>query len=176
MRNTWFGEYPLPLNCSRYILMGKKKMQERERGGKKERGETGCWGKRGAEEVKRERRRARGEEGEFTKAAQEGTHYDIKQDLISESDLMRWLSWPINQAGFWPCCNMAHLSPLCTKASLDAELLTALKALQKQHQAKKKREKRHITSRLSSLRVFPMLTHPFACPSALVVHRVNWTP
>lgn len=30
-----------------------------------------------------------GREGEFTKAAQEGTHYDIKQDLISESDLMR---------------------------------------------------------------------------------------
>lgn len=26
---------------------------------------------------------------EFTKAAQEGPHYDIKQDLISESDLMR---------------------------------------------------------------------------------------
>lgn len=30
-----------------------------------------------------------GGEGEFTKAAQEGPHYDIKQDLISESDLMR---------------------------------------------------------------------------------------
>lgn len=30
-----------------------------------------------------------GREGEFTKAAQEGPHYDIKQDLISESDLMR---------------------------------------------------------------------------------------
>lgn len=28
-------------------------------------------------------------EGAFTKAAQEGPHYDIKQDLISESDLMR---------------------------------------------------------------------------------------
>ena len=28
-------------------------------------------------------------DGEFTKAAQEGPHYDIKQDLISESDLMR---------------------------------------------------------------------------------------
>lgn len=75
-------------------------------------------------------------DGEFTKAAQEGPHYDIKQDLISESDLMRWLSWPINQAGFWPRCNMAHLSPY-TKASLDAELLTALTPLQKQHQAKK---------------------------------------
>lgn len=27
--------------------------------------------------------------GEFTRAAREGPHYDIKQDLISESDLMR---------------------------------------------------------------------------------------
>lgn len=51
------------------------------------------------------------ERREFTKAAQKGPHYDIKQDLISESDLMRWLSWPINQAGFWPHCNRAHLFP-----------------------------------------------------------------
>lgn len=33
--------------------------------------------------------RAMERQGEFTKAAQEGPHYDIKQDLISESDLMR---------------------------------------------------------------------------------------
>lgn len=33
--------------------------------------------------------RAMERQEEFTKAAQEGPHYDIKQDLISESDLMR---------------------------------------------------------------------------------------
>lgn len=76
-----------------------------------------------------------GRQKEFPKAA---PIYDIKQDLISESDLMRWLSWPINQAGFWPQSNMAHLFPY-TKASLGAELLTALTPLQK-HQAGQKKD------------------------------------
>lgn len=40
------------------------------------------------EEEKQEHWRA-AESGEFTKAAQQGPHYVIKQDLISESDLMR---------------------------------------------------------------------------------------
>lgn len=40
-------------------------------------------------EGRRGKARAMERQGEFTKAAQEGPHYDIKQDLISESDLMR---------------------------------------------------------------------------------------
>lgn len=76
----------------------KGKRPKRERGSKRQREEDEDRKELGsiilpvkAERQRRESERSveLGRRGEFTKAAQEGPHYDIKQDLISESDLMR---------------------------------------------------------------------------------------
>lgn len=70
----------------------KRKRTARRREAGEDREELGIIGLPVKAERQKRERESHGElgrEGEFTKAAQEGPHYDIKQDLISESDLMR---------------------------------------------------------------------------------------